>query len=509
MTQQTSPPRLVMRGISKRFGPTVALQDVNLTVQAGEVHALVGENGAGKSTLMKVLSGALTPDSGTMLLDGRPYRPAGPLAARQAGIAMIYQELSLAPHLSVADNLVLGIEPTTLGVVRRAEVRQRVAVALQQFNHPEITPDVAVGRLSPAAQQLVEVARAMVVGARVLVLDEPTSSLTAADAARLFELIARLREQGLGIVYISHFLEEVKALADRITVLRDGTVAGGGPADSMAIDEMVRLMVGREVSELYPRSPRKPGEVLLQVDGLASGQLLRAATLSLRRGEVLGLAGLVGAGRSELLRAIFGLEPVRAGHLKVGVYAGLASPLRRWQQGVGLLSEDRKNEGLAAGLSIADNLTASNLRGLGPLGLVLPWRQREAAQKWLQELQIKARSVLQPVADLSGGNQQKVALGRLLHHDVDILLLDEPTRGIDVGSKAQIYQLINDLATGARGRPRAVLMVSSYLPELLGVCDRIAVMSRGVLGPARPVAELTEQSIMLEATGQEVVGAEG
>ena len=509
MTENThSPPRLVMAGISKRFGPTLALQNVDLTVQAGEVHALVGENGAGKSTLMKVLSGAIAPDAGTMLLDGEPYAPRGPLAARRAGVAMIYQELSLAPHLSVADNLMLGVEPNTLGVVRRAEVRRRVAEALKQFDHPEITPHVAVGHLSPAAQQLVEVARAMIVGARVLVLDEPTSSLTASDAARLFELIARLRSQGLGIVYISHFIEEVKAIADRITVLRDGTVAGGGAAENMSTPEIVRLMVGREVSELYPRSRRESGEVLLETDRLASGRLLRSATLSLRRGEVLGIAGLVGAGRSELLRAIFGLEPIRSGRVKLGVYTGPASPVRRWQQGAGLLSEDRKNEGLAANLSIADNLTASNLQGMGPLGLVLPWRQRQAAGKWVEALQIKARSVTQPVADLSGGNQQKVALARLLHHDVDILLLDEPTRGIDVGSKAQIYQVINDLAAGARVRPRAVLIVSSYLPELLGVCDRIAVMSRGILGPARPVAELTEQAIMLEATGQEGVGAE-
>ena len=511
--QVASAQRLRMSNIHRRFGPTIALDGVDLTVNAGEVHALVGENGAGKSTLMKVLSGAIQPDAGTMVLDGREYRPRGPLEARRAGVAMIYQELSLAPHLSVEENVMLGAEPVTFGFVRRGQVRQRVTEAMRHFEHANIPLDVPVGRLSPAAQQLVEIARAIAVGCRVLVLDEPTSSLAAQDVERLFALIGRLRQQGHAIVYISHFIEEVKQVADRVTVLRDGAVAGEGPARELSVEQIVGMMVGRSIAELYPRSDREPGEVVLEVINLCGVAKPSSASLCLRRGEVLGVAGLVGAGRTELVRAIFGLDPIRSGNVKLGMYLGPASPVRRWMQGAGLLSEDRKNEGLAVGLSVADNMTASRLTGFGPFGLVLPRLQHQAAARWIEALGIHCIGPDQPVASLSGGNQQKVALARLLQHDVDILLLDEPTRGIDVGSKAQIYQLIDRLACGrpitgeqthsAAKRPRAILMVSSYLPELIGVCDRIAVMCRGKLGPGRPVSETDEQSIMLEATGQE------
>ena len=500
----SAPDRLRMLGICKRFGATVALDHVSLAVAAGEVHALVGENGAGKSTLMKVLSGAIQPDAGTMLLDGRPYQPRHPLDARRAGVAMIYQELSLAPHLSVEENIMLGAEPTTLGLVRHKEVRRRVAEAMRHFQHPEIRPDAVVGGLSAAAQQLVEVARAIAVGCHVLVLDEPTSTLSVDDVDRLFDLIATLKQQGHAIVYISHFIEEAQRVADRLTVLRDGKVVGGGDACDLSLQEIVAMMVGRDIEELYPRSARTPGEVILEVENLAGLAMPRSATLRLRRGEVLGIAGLVGAGRTELLRALFGLEPIRNGRIKLGAYVGPASPLRRWRQGAGLLSEDRKAEGLAVGLSVADNLTASKLTGFGPLGLVLPRLQDAETSRWIKALDIRCLGPRQRLTDLSGGNQQKVALARLLHHDVDVLLLDEPTRGIDVGSKAQVYELIDALAAGDGGQPpKAILMVSSYFPELMGVCDRIAVMCRGALGPARPVAETNEQALMLEATGQE------
>ncbi|MFH1716458.1 MAG: sugar ABC transporter ATP-binding protein [Planctomycetota bacterium] len=499
--------RLRMQEVSKRFGATVALEDVSIEVAPGQVLALVGENGAGKSTLMKVCSGAIKPDTGQMWLDEKPYRPGNPLEARRAGVAMIYQELSLTPHLSVQENIMLGMEPSTLGVIRWKEVRRRAIEAIKEFDNPELTPDARVSKLSVGSQQLVEIARALAIGCRVLVLDEPTSSLTRQDVERLFEIIGRLKQQGKAVVYISHFIEEVKRVADRVTVLRDGRVVGSNDVGAITSDQIVALMVGRQVDELYPRSQRKAGEVVLEIEDLAGVEKPRSASLKLRRGEVLGIAGLVGAGRTELLRSLFGLEPVKKGKIRLGVYTGPASPVKRWMQGAGLLSEDRKEEGLALSLSVADNVTLSKLKGFGPFGLVLPGRQDRATRRWFEQLDIRCRGPRQPVSSLSGGNQQKVALARLLQHDVDVLLLDEPTRGIDVAAKALVYKLINDLATGAatEGRePKAVLMVSSYLPELMGVCDRVAVMCRGTLGPTRRIDEVNERTLMLEATGQEV-----
>ena len=491
-----------MRGVRKAFGATVAVNGVDFAVAPGEVCALVGQNGAGKSTLMAILSGAIRPDAGTMVLDGKPYAPREPLEARQAGVAMIHQELSLAPHMSVMENIGLGIEPARNGLIRWRAMRDAAADALAQLGHPEIRPDAIVADLSPAAQQLVEVARALASGARVVVFDEPTSSLAHDDVERLFGLIRRLKAQGLAIVYISHFIEEVKAVSDRIVVLRDGSNAGGGPTASMAAEAIVELMVGRHVEDLYPRTARQPGEVLLELYELEPG----AATLSLRRGEIVGIAGLLGAGRTRLLRTIFGLEAVRSGRIRVGVYSGPASPAARWAQGAGMLSENRAAEGLATGLSIADNLTLSRLSDLGPGFIVYPSRQAAAAKRWIDRIGIRSSGPRQPVGELSGGNQQKVALARLLHHDVDLFVLDEPTRGIDVGSKAQIYALLDGLSSGSdQGRPRAVLMVSSYLPELLGLCDRVAVMCRGRLGPLRPTSEWTEHSLLMEASGAQPV----
>jgi ribose transport system ATP-binding protein len=491
-SHQAPPPRLAMAGVHKRFGATVALAGVDLEVASGEVLALVGENGAGKSTLMKVLSGAHPPDRGEMWIDGKPYHPRHPLDARRAGVAMIYQELSLARHLSVMENILLGMEPTRGPVLDRRRIRATARDALAALGRPDISPDVPVERLSVAEQQLVEIGRAVAVGCRVLVLDEPTSSLARGDIERLFDLVRRLKAQGHAIVYISHFLEEVKEISDRFTVLRDGRSVGGGTTATADVHQIVTLMVGREVEDLYPRSRRTPGETVLEVSELGGVPKPASASLTLRRGEVLGVAGLVGAGRTELLRAVFGLQRVRSGAVRVGAHAGPGSPARRWSQGVGMVSEDRKREGLALALTIADNLTLSNLPPLTG-----PSAQAASSRPWVEKLGIRCRSPHQSVGDLSGGNQQKVALARLLHHDVDVLLLDEPTRGIDVGSKAEIYRAIDDLA----GRGKAVLMVSSYLPELMGVCDRIAVMCRGVLGPARRVGELSEHQIMLEATG--------
>jgi ribose transport system ATP-binding protein len=490
-----------MRGIRKAFGATVALDAVELQVAPGEVCALVGQNGAGKSTLMGILSGALTPDAGEMELDGAPYRPRSPLDARRAGVQMIYQELSLAPHLSVAENVVLGMEPARLGLMRWGEARERTRRALADLGHAEITPDAPVASLSVAGQQLVEIARALAVGCRVLVLDEPTSSLSQDDARRLFELVARLKAQGHAIVYISHFLEEIKQVADRFVVLRDGQNAGGGRAADASPREIVAMMVGSAVGEVYPRTARRRGEPVLELEGLGPG----SAPLALHRGEVVGIAGLLGAGRTHLLRSVFGLEPVRAGRVRVKALEGFHSPARRWRQGMGFLSEDRKDEGLALGLGIADNVTLSRRSGLGPGPLVLPRLQEAAAARVIDRLAIRCRGPRQPVRELSGGNQQKVALARLLHHEADVLLLDEPTRGIDVASKAQIYALVDSLvADPGEGRPaRAVLLVSSYFPELLGLCDRIAVMCRRRLGQARPASELDEHRLILEAAGTE------
>jgi ribose transport system ATP-binding protein len=487
-----------MTDVRKAFGAQRALDGVSLSLVPGEVHALVGENGAGKSTLMKVLSGAHRPDAGSMTLDGIPYAPRGPREARRRGVAMIYQELTIAPHLSVEANILLGRERTRLGVIRRGEHRRAAREVLAVLDHDDIRPEAIAGGLSVGAQQLIEVARALVSDARVIVLDEPTSSLTEADAARLFAVIERLRSRGLAVVYISHFLEEVQRVAQRYTVLRDGRSVASGPMAGTPLGTIIGHMVGRDLAELFPRVPHAPGEPVLDLGGLSGRRLPRGADLTLRRGEVLGIAGLVGAGRTELLRAVFGLDPVVSGTVSVaGASGGRATPRARIRQGVGFLSEDRKGEGLALSRSIEDNLTYPALARHARLGWVDLAGRRAAASRWMDALRVRAAGPAQPVGALSGGNQQKVALARLLHQEADVLLLDEPTRGIDVGSKAEIYRLIGELA--ARGR--AVLLVSSYLPELLGVCDRIAVMSRGTLSPARAVGEWSEHRIMEVATG--------
>jgi len=495
-----------MRGIAKRFGATIALKSVDLSVEPGEIMALVGENGAGKSTLMKVLSGAHAPDDGTMYLDGQSYRPNDPLQARESGVAMIYQELSLAPHLSVMENVLLGIEKSRYGLVQWEAMRDETRKALAAVGLETVEPEIPVNRLSLGQQQLVEIARAVALECRVLVLDEPTSSLSAKDIEKLFQLVHTLSDRGITVIYISHFLEEVRAISHRYTVLRDGESVGGGTTAESSDDNIISLMVGRNVDNLYPRNKHTPCEVALSVERLSGLERPQKVSLELRRGEVLGIAGLVGAGRTEFLETLFGLAPLIEGKVTIGSYAGFADPALRWSQGVGMVSEDRKSQGLALGLSIADNITLPSLEGLGPRRLVLPSRQATASDPWIRTVPIKCQSAQQQVSDLSGGNQQKVAIARLLHADVDILLLDEPTRGIDVGSKAEIYKVIDSLARGdpeENRPPKAILVVSSYLPELLGTCDRIAVMSRGRLSQARPVSEWDEHQLMTAAIGQE------
>ncbi|RPI50657.1 MAG: sugar ABC transporter ATP-binding protein [Acidobacteria bacterium] len=496
-----------MRGVRKAFGGTVALDGVDFAVHPGEVCALVGQNGAGKSTLMSVLAGATVPDAGTMTLDGAPYSPSNPRDARKAGVAMIYQELSLAPHLSVMDNIALGVEPRregalgALGFVHRESVKRTARAMLDELGHPEIPIDARAGDLSPAWQQLVEIARSLVFGS-VLVLDEPTSSLAHADVLKLFALIARLKQQGLAIVYISHFIEEVLQVSDRFVVLRDGRNAGEGLTSETSGDRIVSLMVGRTLEDLYPHSHRTIGEPVLELRDLAP-EHLAPASLTLHRGEIFGIAGLLGAGRTRLLRALFGLDAVKSGTVKLGVHTGPRAPAEWWQCGMGMLSEDRTGEGLATNLSIADNMTLTRLKGLGRGFFVSPAAQERAARTWIERLGIRTAGPAQTVSSLSGGNQQKVAVARLLHHDVDVLVLDEPTRGIDVASKAQIYRLIDELVSRPSDslHQKAVLIVSSYFPELLALCDRIAVMSRGRLGAARPASEWTEHTLVLEASG--------
>ncbi len=496
-------PVLRMSKICKSFGPTRALDGVDLDLIRGEVHALIGENGAGKSTLTNVLSGALEADSGEIELFGNPFAPSSPMDSRRAGIAMMYQELAVAPHLTVAENVLLGLEPGPGWLLDRRAGQARVLEALSTVGLSTDLSNTPVRELAIGAQQLVEMARAAATGFRILVLDEPTSSLSAKEKNRLFELIRAFKQQGKSVIYISHFLDEVLEIADRCTILRDGALVGVRDVAASTVERLAGAMVGRALDQLYHRSHHSPGEIALDVRDLRGREVLRSASFSLRRGEVLGIAGLVGSGRTELLESIFGLAEVREGQVKVSAYAGPASPWLRWKQGVGYVSENRKEEGLALGLSIQDNVTLPRLSGLGPWGLVLPARQSSACTRWLERLSVRYRNSRQAVRELSGGNQQKVALSRLLYHGCDVLLLDEPSRGIDIGSKAEVYGLINQLAEGDQDRgvaPRGVLFVSSYLPELLRVCDRIAVMSRGVLTEPMPVAGLTEEKIMRLAT---------
>ena len=490
---------LGMSGIAKRFGATQALDDVSFELSAGRVMALIGENGAGKSTLMKVLSGACAADSGTMQVAGKPYQPTGPSSARDAGIAMIYQELNLAPDLSVEDNIMLGQEDHRRGLLARSLQRPRVRKVLDRLGHPELQPDTLVGQLSVGARQLVEIARALISQARVIVFDEPTSSLAGHDVRRLFEVIGRLREDGIGVVYISHFLEEVRELCDDYTVLRDGQVAGTGTLTDTTEAEIVSMMVGRRVEELFPTVPHTCGEKILDLQGLSGRPVPRDIDLELHRGEILGIAGLVGAGRTELLRCLFGLDPIVSGTVRVAGIIRRPLPETMIGSGLALVSEDRKDEGLAQDRSLVDNITYSRLEPYTRFGWLNLQRRRDAVARCMSDLEIKAVSPEQPVAELSGGNQQKVALARVLHQDADVLLLDEPTRGIDVGTKAEVYRLIGEQAAAGK----AVLFVSSYTPELLAVCDRIAVLARGRLQEVRAASEWSEESLINCAIGSE------
>lgn len=495
---------LEIHDVAKRFGATTALDGVDLTLSAGEVHALIGENGAGKSTLMNILAGAVRADRGTMQVDGRPYAPSGPADARRRGVALIHQELCLCPHLSAAENMLLGLEPAHAGWVDRDATRKRTVALLEQFGRPTLRPEARVGDLPLAAQQVVEICRALAADARILLMDEPTSSLQREDVDRLFTLIRQLASRGIAIIYISHFLEEVREIAGRYTVLRDGRSVASGKIGESSNDHLIAHMVGRASAAAQsgpgPKS-RSVGDVVLAAKDVALPPVLKHASFELRRGEVLGIGGLMGSGRSELVRALFGLEPRASGRLVLAgrelAVAG-ARPSRRLAQGFGYLSEDRRREGLALTLSVADNLTATRFSACSPgWGWLDLERQRAAAARWIAALHIRAAGPDQAVRALSGGNQQKVAVGRLLHQGAAVLLLDEPSRGIDVGSRAQIYEAI----TRSAAEGQAVLLVSSYLPELFELCDRLAVMSRGRLSAARPIGQWTPETVLATAIG--------
>lgn len=498
---------LQLTDIAKRFGATVALDGVNLQLRQGTVHALIGENGAGKSTLMNIIAGTLKPDRGEMQVKGLPYTPSSPMDARTRGIALIHQELSLFPHLSVAENILMGMEPSRYGWLDRDAARKRALAVLEDFAHPEIRPERRLADLPLPAWQVVEISRALAAEARIILMDEPTSSLGRADVERLFALIRHLRAEGISVIYISHFLEEVREIADHFTVLRDGRSVSSGEINKVTDDELISAMVGRAVENLFPsRDSSTNGEVLLEVRDLSAPPMVEQASFELGRGEILGIAGLVGSGRTDMVRTLFGLEPAKSGTYRLSAKASAVlnpvhhgTPTERITQGLGYLSEDRKGEGLALALSIADNTTLTRFSTCSRGGWLNLKRQQQQAARLVSRLRIKARTPLAPVRTLSGGNQQKVALARLLHQEAEVLLLDEPTRGIDIGSKAQVYELIAECA--ATGK--AVLLVSSYLPELFGLCDRLAIMSRGRLSQARPIAEWTPESVMQAAISGE------
>lgn len=486
---------LEMRGITKQFPGVVALQGVDFDLRRGEVHVLLGENGAGKSTLIKILSGAYQPDAGEILLDGRPVRIPSAVAAQRLGIATIYQEFNLVPALTVAENIFLGRQPRRLGVVaHRAMVRE--AGALLERMRVRVDPQALVADLGVAQQQMVEIAKAMSLDARILVMDEPTAVLSEQEAARLFAMIRDLQTRDVGIIYISHHLEEVSQVGDRVTVLRDGHLVGQVPATAPR-DELVRLMVGRSIEAQYPRRAPPPGEVLLRVEGLTRHGVFEDISFDVRAGEVVGIAGLVGASRTEVVRAIFGADPVDRGAVWVAgsrLPPGTIREARR--RGLGLVPEDRKGQGLVPLLSVQENLGLVALPRYTHLGVVGRRRLRQSAAEIVRSLRIRTPSLEQEVRFLSGGNQQKVVIGKWLLGRAPVLIMDEPTRGIDVGAKVEIYELMNELT--AQGN--AILMVSSELPEVLGMSDRILVMSEGRVTGEIPARGATQEAVMDLAT---------
>jgi rhamnose transport system ATP-binding protein len=496
---------LELTGISKAFAGVHALKGVSFDLRAGEVHALVGENGAGKSTLIKVITGAHLPDKGRIEVDGRPVGELDPVRARELGIAAIYQQPALFPDLTVAENIAIGLEPD--GIWRRVRWDRRRAHAkiLLEKIAATIDPETEVRSLSMPEQQLVEIARALGAEARILIMDEPTASLSDKEVDRLFRVIGELKSHGVGIVYISHRLEELPAIANRVTALRDGVLVGTRRMEEVSRGDLIRMMVGRELSAVFPKTSVEPGELVLEVRHLscrAAG--VRDVSLSVRAGEIVGLAGLVGAGRTELARVLFGITPADTGEVRLrGQPVAIDSPPHAAALGIAYVPEDRRRHGVILDMTTAANATLATLHAISRFGFLNFRREREIAAGFVRQLGIKTPSLETRVGNLSGGNQQKVALARWLAAKPALLILDEPTQGVDVGAKAEIHRLMSELA----GWGLAILMISSELPEILGMSDRIAVMHGGTIVGSFDRAGATQEAILELALGHVAGGA--
>ncbi|MCO6009836.1 sugar ABC transporter ATP-binding protein [Actinoallomurus purpureus] len=494
-----SPPILALASVSKAFGAVRALQDVSLELRGGEIHALAGENGAGKSTLVKILAGVHRPDEGGVLLDGRPHEFHGPGDAQHAGVAVIYQEPTLFPDLSVAENIFMGRQPRArFGRIDRRALRAETAKLFERLG-VALDPDRPARGLSIADQQLVEIAKAISRDARVLIMDEPTAALSGNEVARLFAVARTLQEQGCALLFISHRLEEIFDLCQRVTTLRDGRYISTEELDGLTPDDLVQRMVGRELDTLYPKQETTPGETVLKVSRLTREGVFTDVSFEVRAGEIVALAGLVGAGRSEVARAIFGVDRYDAGGVEVAAAKLPAgSPTAAMSAGIALVPEDRRQQGLVMDGSIERNIGLTQLRSLRRGPIISRKVERDRAADWAIRLQLKYARLSDTVGVLSGGNQQKVVLAKWLSTDPSVLIVDEPTRGIDVGTKAEVHRLLSELA----GQGLAVLMISSDLPEVLGMADRVLVMHEGRLAAEIPRAEATEETVMAAATGR-------
>lgn len=482
---------LRLEAVTKRFPSVVALRDVDFDLRAGEVHVLLGENGAGKSTLVKMLSGALEPDSGRVFESGREVRIASPHAAELLGIATIYQEFNLVPEMSVGENILLGRQPRRFGTLNKRRMHTEARAWLDRVGL-DVDPRRPVGELGVARRQLVEIAKALSLDAGVLVLDEPTAALTSGEAQRLFTIMRELRASGVGLVFISHHLEEIREIGDRVTVLRDGGVAGRTTATATH-DELVHLMVGRTIEAQYPRVRPAKGGPRLRVRGLTRRGAFEDVSFDVHAGEIVGLAGLVGAGRTEVARAIFGADSYDSGAVEVdGHHVQSGSVLGALRAGLGLVPEDRKGQGLVMGRPVAENLALTTLRAASYAGFVDRQGQRRRAQAVAERLDIRMSGLDQPAATLSGGNQQKVVIGKWLSARSKALVLDEPTRGVDVGAKVEIYELMNELTADGH----ALLVISSELPEILGMSDRVLVMAGGRMRGELTAEQATQDAVM-------------